>query len=91
MPIDSELPKNHKVIGKYKNEDGQFHFVWNPGRFDAESSSNEQVQEAYKTRGEEYVPLGVHGTFVGVDGDSCIAYGACIEAYPVQVFPVVQK
>ena len=63
MPIDSEFPKNHKVIGKHKNEDGRFHFVWGPGRSDAESSSHEQVQEAYKTRGEEYVPLGVHGNF----------------------------
>jgi NAD-dependent dihydropyrimidine dehydrogenase PreA subunit len=86
MPIDSEFPKNHKVIGKHKNEDGRFHFVWGPGRSDAESSSHEQVQESYKTRGEEYVPLGVHGTFVGVDWDSCIADGACIEACPVQVF-----
>ena len=84
MPIDSEFPKNHKVIGKHKNEDGRFHFVWGPGRSDAESSSHEQVQEAYKTRGEEYVPLGVHGTFVGVDWDSCIADGACIEACPVE-------
>ena len=83
MPIDSEFPKNHKVIGKYKNEDGQFHFVWNAVRSDAESSSNEQVQEAYKTRGEEYVSLGVHGTFVGVDLDSCIAYGAFPNTYNI--------
>jgi NAD-dependent dihydropyrimidine dehydrogenase PreA subunit len=86
MPIDPAFPKNHKVIGKHKNEDGRFHFVWGPGRSNAESSSNDQVQESYKTRGEEYVPLGVHGTFVGVDWDSCIADGACIEACPVQVF-----
>jgi NAD-dependent dihydropyrimidine dehydrogenase PreA subunit len=72
MPIDSEFPKNHKVIGKHKNEDGRFHLVWGPGRSDAESSSHEQVQESYKTR--------------GVDWDSCIADGACIEACPVQVF-----
>ena len=61
MPIDPAFPKNHKVIGKHKNEDGRFHFVWGPGRSDAESSSHEQVQESYKARGEEYVPLGVHG------------------------------
>jgi NAD-dependent dihydropyrimidine dehydrogenase PreA subunit len=53
--------------------------VWGRGRSNAESSSNDQVQESYKTRGKEYVPLGVHGTFVGVDG-------TCIEACPVQVF-----
>jgi hypothetical protein len=56
MPIDPAFPKNHKVIGKHKNEDGRFHFVWGPGRSNAESSSNDQVQESYKTRGEEYAP-----------------------------------
>jgi NAD-dependent dihydropyrimidine dehydrogenase PreA subunit len=32
------------------------------------------------------VPLGVHGTMIAVDWDSCYADGACIEACPVQVF-----
>ena len=44
------------------------------------------VQQAYISRWEDYVPLGVYGTFVEVDWDSCIADGACIEACPVQVF-----
>jgi len=57
MPIDQEFPVNHKVIGKHKHEDGRFHLVWGPGRSDAESSVNEQVQEAYRSRGEEYVPI----------------------------------
>jgi NAD-dependent dihydropyrimidine dehydrogenase PreA subunit len=87
MPIDPDFPKNHQTIGKHKHADGEhFHFVWGPGRSDAETSRNAEVQEAYKTRGEEYVPLGVHGTMVAVDGDACYADGACIEAYPVQVF-----
>ena len=30
--------------------------------------------------------MGVHGTFVAVDWDSCISDGACIEACPVQVY-----
>jgi NAD-dependent dihydropyrimidine dehydrogenase PreA subunit len=30
--------------------------------------------------------LGIQGTYVGVDWDSYIADGACIEACPVQVF-----
>ena len=60
--------------------------MWGPGRSNAEASSNDQVQESYKTRVEQYVPLGVHGTFVRVDWDSCIADGACIEACPVQGF-----
>jgi NAD-dependent dihydropyrimidine dehydrogenase PreA subunit len=87
MPIDSEFPKNHKVIGKHQTSDGSYsHFVWGPGRSDAESSTNNQVQQDYKARGEEYVPLGIHGTFVAVDWDACIADGGCIEACPVQVF-----
>ncbi|MDW0278536.1 MAG: ferredoxin family protein, partial [Nitrososphaeraceae archaeon] len=87
MPIDQDFPRNHEVIGKHRHADGEhFHFVWGPGRSDAETSTNTEVQEAYKARGEEYVPLGVHGTMVAVDWDSCYADGACIEACPVQVF-----
>ncbi len=86
MPIDQDFPKNHKVIGKHVNSDaGRHHFVWGPGRA-AEAAENEEVRAAYEHRGEELVPLGVHGTMVGVDWDSCIADGACIEACPVQVF-----
>ena len=51
-----------------------------------EATENEEVKSAYQTRGEEIVPLGVHGTMVAVDWDSCVADGACIEACPVQVF-----
>ena len=47
---------------------------------------NEEVKAAFTARGEEQVPLGVHGTMVAIDWDSCIADGACIEACPVQVF-----
>ncbi len=86
MPIDQEFPKNHKVIGRHKHAEGQFHLVWGPGRSDAEASTNQEVMNAYRERGEEQVPLGVHGTMVAVDWDSCIADGACIEACPVQVF-----
>ena len=39
MPIDPEFPKNHNIIGKHSTSDGSyFHFVWGPGRNDAESS-----------------------------------------------------
>lgn len=86
MPIDQDFPKNHRVIGKHVNSDvDRYHFVWGPGRL-AEAAENEQVKSAYQARGEEIAPLGVHGTMVGVDWDSCIADGACIEACPVQVF-----
>ena len=50
---------------------------------------NEEVKSSYTARGEEIVPLGVHGTMVALDFDSCVADGACIEACPVQVFHVV--
>ena len=86
MPIDPDFPKNHKVIGKHKHTDGEhFHFVWGPGKT-AEAAENEDVTKAYKARGEQIVPLGVHGTMVAIDWDSCVADGACVEACPVQVF-----
>ena len=86
MPIDPDFPKNHQPTGKHQHSDGEhFHFVWGPGRA-AEAAENEEVKSAYQTRGEELVPLGVHGTMVAVDWDSCVADGACIEACPVQVF-----
>ena len=43
-------------------------------------------KRAFAARGEQQVPLGVHGTMVAIDWDSCVADGACIEACPVQVF-----
>ena len=61
MPIDQEFPKNHQVIGKHNHADGQhFHFVWGPGRT-AEAAENEEVKKSYEARGEQIVPLGVHG------------------------------
>jgi hypothetical protein len=41
-----------------------------PGRSNAETSTKLEVQEAYKGRGEKYLPLGIHGTMVAVDWDS---------------------
>lgn len=80
MPIDPEFPVNQKVIGKHMHSDGEhFHFVWGPGRV-AEAAENEDVKAAYAARGEEIVPLGVHGTMVALDFDSCIADGACIRS-----------
>jgi NAD-dependent dihydropyrimidine dehydrogenase PreA subunit len=87
MPIDPDFPKNHQPVGRHQHTDKEhYHFVWGPGRPDAESSTNKEVQDAYKARREEYVPLGIHGTMVAVDWDSCVADGACVEACPVQVF-----
>jgi NAD-dependent dihydropyrimidine dehydrogenase PreA subunit len=86
MPIDPDFPKNHQVIGKIQLSDGEhFHYIWGPGQ-PGEASENEEVKAAYAARSEEQVPLGVSGTMVAVDWDSCVADGACIEACPVQVF-----
>ena len=73
------------------HSDGEhFHFVWGPGRT-AEAAEDENVKSAYAARGEEIVPLGVHGIMVALDFDSCIADGACIEVCPVQVFQWVSE
>jgi len=86
MPIAENFPEGLKAIGKISLSDGNFHVMWGPGRGDAEASKDVDVVAAYAARKEEQVPLGVSGTSVAVDWDSCIADGACIEACPVQVF-----
>jgi NAD-dependent dihydropyrimidine dehydrogenase PreA subunit len=86
MPIDPDFPRNHKVIGKQEHADGEhFYFIWGPGKM-AEAAESEECKKAFAERGENIEPLGVHGTMVAVDWDSCTADGACIEACPVQVF-----
>ncbi len=87
MPIAENFPEGLEPIGKIKHSDGEnFHWVWGPGKEDGEAFSDENVKAAYEARGEKQVPLGVSGTMVAVDWDSCVADGACIEACPVQVF-----
>lgn len=86
MPIAENFPEGLEPSGKIHNADGQFHFMWGPGRADAETATNSDVQAAYTARNEKHEPLGVSGTMVAVDWDSCVADGACIEACPVQVF-----
>ena len=86
MPIAENFPEGLKPTGKISLSDGNFHLMWGPGRTDAEASKDADVVAAYTARGEEQVPLGVSGTMVAVDWDSCVADGACIEACPVQVF-----
>ena len=93
MPIAENFPEGLEPIGKILNSDGEhFHWVWGPGKTEnadgskAEAFADPVVKSAYEARGEEQVPLGVSGTMVAVDWDSCVADGACIEACPVQVF-----
>ena len=67
MPIYPGFPKDYQVIGKHKNADGEnYHYVWGPGRL-SDASENEDATAAYAARGEELVPLGIHGTMVAVD------------------------
>ncbi len=92
MPIAENFPEGLKAMGKISISDGNFHLMWGPGKTTntdgskAEASVDADVVATYAARKEEIVPLGVSGTMVGVDWDSCIADGACIEACPVQVF-----
>lgn len=86
MPIDPNFPRNHTVIGKSKDPLGDYyHLVWGPGRL-AEAASDENVKKDYAARSEEIKPIGIHGTFVAVDWDSCIADGICLMSCPVKVF-----
>ncbi len=87
MPIDPKFPETLKVIGKTSHGDGENkHFIWGPGRTDGEAWSDENVKAAYEARGEKQVPLGIHGTTVAVDWDSCVAAGECFGVCPVQTF-----
>src|SRR3990170_7413410 len=86
MPIKEDFCHNKKPIGKIMHSDGEhFHWVW-PSQGLAEASKNPDVLAAYKKNGEKMEKIGVSGTMVAVDWDSCVADGACIEACPVQVF-----
>jgi NAD-dependent dihydropyrimidine dehydrogenase PreA subunit len=92
MPIAENFPEGLKAMGKISISDGNFHLMWGPGKTTntdgskAEATIDVDVVAAYSARNEEIVPLGVSGTSVAVDWDSCVADGACIEACPVQVF-----
>ncbi len=92
MPIPENFPEGLKPLGKISISDGNFHIMWGPGRTknadgsQVETLADAEVIAAYAARKEEQVPLGISGTMVAVDWDSCVADGACIEACPVQVF-----
>ncbi len=86
MPIQEDFCHDKKPIGKISHADGEhFHWVW-PSQGLVEASKNDDVLAAYKKNGEKMEKIGVSGTMVAVDWDSCVADGACIEACPVQVF-----
>ena len=86
MPIKEDFCHDKKPIGKISHSDGDhFHWVW-PSQGLVEASKDEQVLAAYKANKEKMEKIGVSGTMVAVDWDSCVGDGACIEACPVQVF-----
>ena len=92
MPIAENFPEGLNPTGKINLDDGNFHIMWGPGKktntdgSEAEVFADSDVVAAYATRGEEQVPLGVSGTIVAVDWDSCVAAGSCMSVCPVQTF-----
>lgn len=86
MPIDPNFPNNHRVIEKFKDPLSEnYHLVWGPGRL-AEAASDPKVTADYLAISEKIKPMGIHGTFVAVDWDSCVADGICLLSCPVKVF-----
>ena len=80
MPIDHEFHKSVKPIGKDHD-----YYIRGPGK-DGAAANDVNVKSDYQSKGEKIEPLGIHGTFVAVDWDDCIADGACLPACPVAVF-----
>ena len=88
--VDLVIPEDFCVdvepAGKTSHADGEnFHWIWGEGKL-ASAAENDDVKAAYADHGEEIVPLGIHGTTVAVDLDSCVAAGSCMSVCPVQTF-----
>lgn len=87
LVIPEDFCHTEKPVGKTSHGDGtNFHWIWGKGNPEGAAFSNEDVKAAYEEHGEEQVPLGIHGTTVAVDWDSCIAAGSCFSVCPVQTF-----
>ena len=81
MPIDEQFFEHGESLERHHD-----HLVWGPGKKGA-AATDSNVLQAYKALGQEQVsPLGIHGTFVAVDFDDCIADGSCLPVCPVSVF-----
>jgi NAD-dependent dihydropyrimidine dehydrogenase PreA subunit len=88
LVISEDYFAEKEPTGKTSHSDGEnFHWIWpvNTGK-DGAAFSDDEVKAAYADHGEEQVPLGIHGTTVAVDWDSCIAAGSCMSVCPVQTF-----
>ncbi|MEK6932101.1 MAG: ferredoxin, partial [Thermoproteota archaeon] len=87
LVIPEDFCHDQKPVGKTSHGNGEnFHWIWGKGNPEGAAFSNEDVKAAYEERGEKQVPLGIHGTTVAVDWDSCIAAGSCMSVCPVQTF-----
>ena len=54
MPIDPDFPRNHQTIGKHKHADGEhYHFIWGPGRSDAETAITSAQQSLSPSQYDE--------------------------------------
>ena len=87
MPIQEDFcHEGKKTVGKIALADSEYyHWVWESQGL-VEASKDEKVLADYKKHKEKMVKLGISGTMVANDWDSCVADGACIEACPVQIF-----
>jgi len=87
LVIPEDYFHDKKPVGKTSHGNGEnFHWILGQGNPEGAAFSNEDVKAAYEERGEKQVPLGIHGTTVAVDWDSCIAAGSCMSVCPVQTF-----
>ena len=87
MPIQEDFCHDgKKTVGKIALADSEYyHWVWESQGL-VEASKDNKVLADYKKHIEKMVKLGISGTMVANDWDSCVADGACIEACPVQIF-----
>ena len=89
--VDLVIPEDFchndvKPVGQTNHSDGENkHFIWTKGT-KGSAFDNDDVKAAYADHGEKQVPLGIHGTTVAVDWDSCVATGSCFSVCPVQTF-----
>ena len=87
LVIPEDFCHDVEPVGKTSHSDGENkHFIWGKGNPNGAAFSDENVKAAYEARGEKQVPLGIHGTTVAVDWDSCVAAGECFGVCPVQTF-----
>ena len=87
MPIQEDFCHDgKKKVGMISLADSEYYHWVLESQGLVEASKDEKVLADYKKHKEKMVKLGISGTMVANDWDSCVADGACIEACPVQIF-----